>query len=265
MIETRRGDGPILLAQPHAGTALPEAVAGRLNATGRALADTDWHVDRLYDGLLDDATVVRTSASRYVIDVNRSPDDESMYPGMNTTGLVPVTDFDGRPIYAAGQAPDADEIETRRRDYHAPYHAALREELARIRARHGLAILYDCHSIRSRVPYLFEGLLPVFNIGTFEGRSCAGAVANVVETACRASTEYDTVVNGRFKGGWTTRHYGDPGGGVHAIQMELAQRAYMDETPPWTYVPERAAALRAVLQQVLDGLESLALSGRLSG
>lgn len=264
MVHVERGEGPVLLAQPHAGTTLTEDVAARLNDNGRALKDTDWHVDRLYEGLLADATVVRATLHRYVIDVNRGPDDHSLYPGMNTTGLCPATDFDGQPIFRDGQAPTADEIETRRRAHHAPYHDALSRELDRIRRRHGVAVLYDCHSIRSRIPYLFEGTLPVFNIGTDSGRSCSADIEAIAATVCNTADGFSTVVNGRFRGGWTTRHYGDPQGGVHAIQMELAQRAYMDEAPPWTYQPDLAAAVQEHLTKLLEKMRALALSGALA-
>ncbi|MGA8259902.1 MAG: N-formylglutamate deformylase [Arenicellales bacterium] len=264
MVYRQRGEGPILLAQPHSGTRLPDDIAATLNTAGRALADTDWHVDRLYDGLLDDATVVRATFSRYVIDANRDPANRSLYPGMNTTGLCPTIDFDGGPIYREGQEPSDDEIQARRRKFHAPYHEALSGEIDRIRRRHGLVILYDCHSIRSHIPYLFDGILPVFNIGTFEGRSCAPAIEKLAGEICNAAPGYSTVVNGRFKGGWTTRHYGAPLEGVHAIQMELAQRAYMEESPPWNYLPEQADRLRVHLKELLEELRALALSGELS-
>lgn len=264
MVYRQRGDGPILLAQPHSGTRLPDEIAARLNASGRTLADTDWHIDRLYDGLLDDATVVRAPFSRYVIDANRDPENRSLYPGMNTTGLCPTIDFEGGPIYQEGREPSDDEIQARRRKFHAPYHQALSEEIERIRRRYGLVVLYDCHSIRSRIPYLFDGILPVFNIGTFEGRSCAPAVEKLAREMCNAVPGCNTVVNGRFKGGWTTRHYGAPSEGVHAIQMELAQRAYMEEAPPRTYLSGRADALRVHLKELLEELRALALSGELS-
>lgn len=264
MVHLERGDGPIVLAQPHAGTSLPDDIAGRLNDAGRALTDTDWHVDRLYDNLLDDATVVRATLHRYVIDVNRGPDDVSLYPGMNTTGLCPVTDFDGRPIYRDGQEPSADEIDSRREQFHAPYHETLTAEIERIRARHGVAIVYDCHSIRSVVPYLFDGTLPVFNIGTHDGRSCSPAVEDTAKTVCNAAEGFSTVVNGRFRGGWTTRHYGNPASDVHAIQMELAQRVYMEESPPWMYLPDRAETVRRHLKTLLESLSALALSGQLA-
>ena len=166
------GDGPVLLAQPHGGTEIPDAILQRLNAQGHARADTDWHIGRLYADLLADASIVSTPIHRYVIDANRDPADESLYPGQNTTSLCPTTTFDGDPIYLPGQAPSLDEIQQRQQQYHQPYHDALAEQLQRIHQRHGYAILYDCHSIRSLVPYLFEGRLPDFNIGSNSGNSC---------------------------------------------------------------------------------------------
>ena len=263
-VQVIRGDGPVLLAQPHGGTHLPKDIAKRLNDTGRALADTDWHIDRVYDGVLPRATVVRATFHRYVIDANRGPDDASLYPGQNTTGLCPVTDFDGRDIYHAGEAPQADEIADRLACFHAPYHAALEEELQRIRARHGVAILYDCHSIRSVIPFLFDGQLPDFNIGTNGSTTCAPIIEALVDNTCSAATGFSTVLNGRFKGGWTTRHYGRPVDNLHAIQMELAQRTYMAEAAPWDFDEPRAARLRPVLARVLGGLTDLALKGALA-
>ena len=257
MIEVVQGDGPLVLGLPHTGTYVPPEIMARLNATGRALADTDWHVERLYEGLIGDVTTVRTQVHRYVIDVNRAPGGESLYPGQNTTGLVPLTDFDGVPIWREGEAPDAAEVEARRVAYHAPYHVALADALERVRARHGFAILYDCHSIRSRIPYLFDGPLPDLNIGTNGGTTCAPGIAEAVETVCHAAGRYTTVTDGRFKGGWTTRHYGRPGEGLHAIQMELAQSSYLAaETPPWSYDETRAHTLRATLRTIFDTLSA---------
>ena len=256
MIEVVQGGGPLVLGLPHAGVYVTPEIAARLNARGRALADTDWHVERLYDGLAGDVTTVRTPVHRYVIDVNRDPSGESLYPGKNTTGLIPLTDFDGEPIWRDGETPDAAEIEARRAAYHAPYHAALAEELERVRARHGFAILYDCHSIRSRIPFLFDGTLPDLNIGTNGGTTCAPGIAAAVQDACAASG-YSTVTDGRFKGGWTTRHYGRPGEGLHAIQMELAQSTYLAaEAPPWTYDETRAERLRVTLRPILETLSA---------
>jgi N-formylglutamate deformylase len=258
-VEVTRGDGPVVLGMPHTGTWLPDDVTKRLNQTGRALADTDWHVDRLYDGLLPGATIVRAIFHRYLIDANRDPSGESLYPGQNTTGLCPVIDFEGTPIYRDGEEPDRSEIEARRIDWHAPYHAALEAELQRARARHGVAILYDCHSIRSRIPFLFEGRLPDFNIGTNHGVTCAPEVEACVRTVSEAAAGYSSVLNGRFKGGWTTRHYGQPAKGVHAIQMELAQCAYLQaEAPPFTYDTAKSERLRSHLKAILEGLETLA-------
>ncbi len=254
LIEIVRGDSPLVLGLPHTGTDVPDDCLARLNDTGRALADTDWHIDRLYSGLVANATRVRTTIHRYVIDVNRDPSGESLYPGQNTTGLCPLTDFDGLPIYRAGQEPDAAEVERRREAYHAPYHAALRAELDRVKDIHGFAVLYDCHSIRSHIPFLFDGTLPDFNIGTNSGASCAPSIDAAVERICRAAAGHSTVLNGRFKGGWTTRHYGLPAGGVHAVQMELAQRTYMREHAPWDYLDASADGIRIHLETVLETL-----------
>ncbi|PSK85775.1 formiminoglutamase [Limimaricola soesokkakensis] len=256
-VEVTRGDGPVVLGLPHTGTWLPEDVRARMNARGRELRDTDWHIHRLYDGLLPGATTVRATFHRYVIDANRDPSGQSLYPGRNTTGLVPLTDFDGEPIW--DEAPNAEEIEARRVAYHAPYHAALEAELERVRQRHGVAILYDCHSIRSHIPFLFDGTLPDFNIGTNMGATCAPAIESATREICERSECHTTTVNGRFKGGWTTRHYGRPAEGLHAIQMELAQSTYLtEEAPPWAFDAEKADGLRRLLASILESLADLA-------
>lgn len=262
-VDAIEGDGPVILGQPHGGTWLPDGVADRLNAAGRALADTDWHIGRLYEGLLPGATVVRATFHRHLIDANRDPAGSSLYPGQNTTALCPVTDFDGRPIWKDGEEPGADEIAARRDAFHAPYHAALEAEVQRVSARHGVAVVYDCHSIRSEIPFLFPGTLPVFSIGTNGGTTCAPALTGAVMAACEGSG-FPVVLNGRFRGGWTTRHCGRPGEGIHAIQMELAQRAYLaSEAAPWNYDRTRARRLRAVLGPILS-LDRLARSGALA-
>lgn len=258
-VEVTRGTGPIVLGLPHTGTWLPKEVRARLNDRGRGLDDTDWHIHRLYDDLLPGLTTVRATFHRYVIDANRDPSGQSLYPGQNTTGLVPLTDFDGHPIW--NRAPTTDEIETRRQTCHAPYHAALHAELDRIRAAHGIAILYDGHSIRSHIPYLFDGTLPDFNIGTNGGTTCDPAIETAVKQVCDSAEGYTTVLNGRFKGGWTTRHYGRPDQGCHAIQMELAQSTYLArDSAPWTYDPARADPLRTHLTEILTRLADLAPS-----
>jgi len=252
LVDVSAGDGPVVLGLPHCGTWLPEGVEDALNDRGRALPDTDWHVDRLYDGLLVGATTVRANFHRYVIDANRDPEGASLYPGQNTTDLVPLSDFDGAPIWEV--PPDAVEL-ARRNRYHAAYHTALETEIARVRATHGIAILYDCHSIRSHIPHLFDGALPDFNIGTNSGAGCASEIERVVQEICATATGYTSILNGRFKGGWTTRHYGRPADRVHAIQMELAQSTYLRaEAPPWAYDPDRARRLRAHLAPLLETL-----------
>jgi len=257
-VEVTRGDGPVVLGMPHTGTHIPDGIFARLNAEGRLLRDTDWHVDTLYEGLLPSATIVRATFHRYVIDANRDPAGVSLYPGQNTTELVPTTNFDGAPIWVAGGEPDAADIAARTGNYHKAYHQALADEIERVRATCGVAVLYDCHSIRSFIPHLFDGALPDMNIGTNEGATCSPALADIVRSLAAASP-FSHVINGRFKGGWTTRHYGRPGEGVHAIQMELAQANYlMTEAPPFDYDPLRAARLRAVLKEIIGGLEDAA-------
>ena len=219
------------------------------------MVDTDWWIARLYDfaGQLD-ATVVRTAISRYVIDVNRDPSGASLYPGQASTGLCPLTTFDGEPIWRPGSDPDDAEIAERRTLFFEPYHQALIGQIERLRAAHGFVLLYDCHSIRSRIPRLFDGELPDFNIGTDSGRSCAPGVRIAVTEACATAQGYSSIVDGRFKGGWITRRHGRPDAGVHAVQMELAQRTYMEEAPPWTFDDAKAGAVRQVLRAALEAM-----------
>lgn len=247
-----RGDAPLIVSVPHAGLDIPAELAPLYLSITNARADADFHVNRLYSFAGDlGATVLRTGISRSVIDVNRDPSGASLYPGQATTGLCPLTRFDGAPLYRQGQAPGDAEIERRRALYFAPYHAALVTEIARLRARHPRIVLYDAHSILGRVPRLFEGELPQFNIGTFDGASCDEALTEAVVDACGAASK---IINGRFKGGWITRHYGAPRNGVHAIQMELAMRGYLDETGPWPPVWDeaRTAPMIATLRRVLE-------------
>ena len=253
-----RGTSPLILSIPHAGRELVPGLAERMTDAGRTLIDTDWWLERLYAFAGGDigASVLQASLSRYVIDLNRDPSGTSLYPGQATTELVPTTTFDGEPLYKPSQEFRPEETEARRAAYFVPYHAALATEIARVKARHGYALLYDCHSIRSVVPRLFPGTLPVFNLGTHSGASCApslqAAIAEVLERA--AADGFTQIVNGRFKGGWITRHYGDPANNVHAVQMELACRAYMDEMPPFAYDVSKAASAQTVLREVLEAM-----------
>ena len=256
-VEVQPGLGPIVLGLPHTGTHVPKDVAAKLNVRGLELSDTDWHIEKLYADLLPDVTTVRATFHRYVVDANRDPSGASLYPGQNTTGLVPFTDFDGHNIW--NDAPDGAEIERRRQQFHAPYHAALESEMQRVTKLHGVAILYDCHSIRSHIPFLFEGTLPDFSIGTNNGTTCAKTIEAVTEQICSEATGYTSILNGRFKGGWTTRHYGKPEQSWHAIQMELTQSVYLkSESPPWAYDPAKAENLRQHLSDILETLTKLA-------
>ena len=256
-ISVSQGSNPIVLGLPHTGIFVPDDVLAHLNNNGQKLADTDWHIDRLYDGLLPDVTTVKANFHRYVIDANRDPKGGSLYPGQNTTTLVPLTDFDGLDIWKT--PPTTAQIAQRCADFHAPYHEALRAELARVRDLHGVVILYDCHSIRSDISYLFDGTLPDFNIGTNLGVTCAAQIEAATAAICTEAQEYSTTINGRFKGGWTTRHYGQPQSGIHAIQMELAQSTYLtDEAAPWTYDQAKADRLRPHLKNIFAILADLA-------
>ena len=256
-VNLKRGNSPLILGIPHTGTNISNEIWNSLNNQGRLLADTDWHVDRLYDGLRTDVTVVQNLIHRYVIDVNRSPNNESLYPGKNTTELCPTTDFDGNPIYLPGLNPTPDDIAKRIIKYHKPYHKCLADEINRVKAINGFAILYDCHSIRSVIPYLFSGVLPDFNIGTNNGITCSHSIEQKVLTICNRTTKFSTIVNGRFKGGWTTRQYGKPHENIHAIQMELAQSTHLiDEKKVWKYSNEKAIKLRPYLNEILCTLQS---------
>ena len=244
-----RGSAPLLVSLPHDGSAIPPALAARMTPEARRAPDTDWHVSRLYAFARElGASILVPKHSRYVIDLNRGEDDVSLYPGQNTTGLVPLVGFDGEPLYLPGQAPDEDEVRARVDAYWRPYHAALRDELARLRAAHGRVLLWEGHSIRgSGLPFLFDGRLPDLNLGTASGASCAPQVQARLEAVLGRQAGYDWVANGRFKGGHITRHYGDPANGIDAVQLELSQRTYMDEDTV-DYDAGRAARLQPLLE-----------------
>jgi N-formylglutamate deformylase len=227
-------------------------MAARMTEAARALPDTDWHVDRLYDFLEDlDASVLTATQSRFVIDLNRAPDGAPLYPGASNTELCPTTTFDELPVYRAGQGPDEAEIEARRARVWRPYHERLRAELAAIKARHGVALLWDAHSIRSRVPRFFEGRLPDLNFGSGGGVTAdPELLGRLAEVA--GGSGYTQAVDGRFKGGYITRAYGRPGDGIHAVQLELSQVVYMDEAPPYGFREDLAAGIRPVLRRLLE-------------
>lgn len=253
-------EAPLIVSFPHTGTTLPADIEARCVSPWLARKDADWWIDQLYAFAREmGATIVHTAMSRTVIDVNRAPSGVSLYPGQNTTELVPTTTFDGEPLWQRGAAPDAAEIERRKALYFEPYHAALAQQIARLRARHGTVVLYDCHSIRSVIPRLFPGELPVMNIGTNDGAACDLELAEPIAAIASAS-RFSAVVNGRFKGGYITRTFGNPAQGVHAVQMELACRGYLREpvgpvspdTWPVPYEATFAAPIRSVLNEILD-------------
>lgn len=257
-LDVRPGEAPLLVSIPHTGIDLA-GLDDRFVSPWLARRDADWWIEKLYDFATDlGATVVRTTISRSVIDVNRDPSGVSLYPGQATTELCPTTTFDGEPLYKAGQEPDADGVAERRKSYFEPYHAALEAEIARLRSVHGKIVLYDCHSIRSVIPRLFDGKLPLFNLGTNSGKSTDPVLEKQVADIM-AATGRPFVVNGRFKGGWITRHHGRPEEGVHALQMELSCRGYMLEPEgkvdqanwPGRYDPDFAAPMRKTLTEIL--------------
>lgn len=254
IFQLHQGHTPLLISMPHVGTRLPEEIRPAFSEVGLQVDDTDWHIAELYDFARElGASVIRPFHSRYTIDLNRPADGKSLYPGQNTTGLCPLTTFDNVPLYRPGCAPDETETARRLERYWKPYHTALQGELARIRSQHGHALLWDAHSIRSVIPHLFEGELPVFNFGNASGASCAPGIGEaLLALAQELAPHYPAVLNGRFKGGHITRHYGQPAQHIHAIQLELAQRSYMQEQPPYAYDAALAGRLKPVLARLLE-------------
>ena len=249
------GDSPLIVNVPHAGTMVPEAVGSRLTFAARPLPDTDWHVEKLYDFAPKvGATLMTATQSRYVVDLNRDPSGAELYAGADNTELCPTRTFADEPIYTHGGAPTPDEVTQRTVTSFLPYHQALAMEVKRVKNIHGYAIVLDGHSIRSEVPRFFNGRLPDLNLGTASGLSCALEVQAAAVSIIANATGFTHVVNGRFKGGWITRHYGHPYDNVHALQLEMAQRCYMDEAPPYPWDPARAARLVEVLRRLVDAL-----------
>lgn len=249
--ELHRGTLPLLVSLPHNGTDIPEDIRTLLVDEAQSAPDTDWHVDQLYEfALALGASVLKPHYSRYVIDLNRPPDDTSLYPGQNTTGLCPTVAFSGRSIYRDGKSPDAEAIVQRTAQYWLPYHTALQAELHRLKQQHGRVLLWEGHSIRPELPFLFEGRLPDFNLGTVEGRSFPDAGLRAVEAVLAAQSDYSWVSNGRFKGGYITRHYAAPESGFHAFQLELAQSAYLDETMT-TFDAAKAVPVQGLIARMM--------------
>jgi N-formylglutamate deformylase len=247
-----RGSAPLLVSLPHDGSEIPAAIAARMPESSRRAPDTDWHVARLYAFARElGASVLVPRYSRYVIDLNRPPDDVSLYPGQNTTGLCPIVQFSGAPVYCDGEEPGAGEVAARIDAYWRPYHAALQAEINRIRSAHGRVVLWEGHSIRGEVPFLFEGRLPDLNLGTAAGASCSSSLQARLEAVLSAQSRYDWVANGRFKGGYITRHYGAPADGIDAVQLEISQRIYMEEAS-FAWDESLARETQRILRNLLE-------------
>ena len=249
----RCGTTPLVLSLPHVGIQIPDALKLRFVDRALAVEDTDWHLEQLYDfAAAMGASVIVPQFSRYVIDLNRPPDNTPMYPGASNTELCPSTFFSGEPLYRDGLNPDATDVNQRRETYWRPYHDALHAELVRIREEFGYALLWDGHSIRSEIPWLFEGTLPDLNLGTASGASCDASLRARLAGFLSRDTKNTHAVDGRFKGGYITRHYGQPMDGIHAVQMEMCQSLYMQEAPPFAYEEALAAQIQPTLKQLLQ-------------
>ncbi|WP_027213286.1 N-formylglutamate deformylase [Burkholderia sp. WSM2232] len=246
------GSLPLLISIPHLGTRIPADIAATMTPVAQRTDDCDWHLDRLYAfARRMGASILAPTYARYVIDLNRPPDGANLYPGQDTTGLLPVDTFDKEPLYREGQLPDEAEVARRRDAYWMPYHAALASELAALKARHGKVLLWEAHSIRSHVPRFFEGRLPDFNFGTSNGASAVAGLAEELAAVVERHGDYSAVANGRFKGGYITRHYGEPSQGVHAVQLELSQITYMQEQLPYAYDEALAGKIEPLLEQLV--------------
>ncbi len=252
IVTLHRGHSPLIISCPHDGSFIPDAMAARMTARARVAPDTDWHISQLYEFARDElgASMLVPSHSRYVVDLNRPPDGIALYPGRRETGLVPTLRFDGEPVYRAGLEPDADEIQARVETYWRPYHDALTAEIARVHAKHGRVILWEAHSIRSVVPMFFDGRLSDLNIGTADGASASPALTARLRTVLDGQSRHTHVINGRFKGGYITRHYADPARGIEAVQLEMAQSCYMDEDS-FAYRNDLAGQVQPVLRALL--------------
>jgi len=248
-----RGTTALLVSLPHTGTFIPEALRHKLLPRALDVEDTDWFLDQLYDFVRDmGASLIVPRHSRYVIDLNRPSDNQPMYAGSNNTELCPTRFFTGEPLYRDGMAPSASEVTQRVATYWQPYHDALRDELVRIKAQHGHAVLFDGHSIKSQLPWLFEGKLPDLNLGTASGAACAPSLREALASLLQSQQQFTVAVDGRFKGGHITRHYGQPAQGVHAVQLEKCWSTYMRELPPLDWHAARAKQLQPLLQQLVQ-------------
>ena len=247
------GSIPLLVSMPHVGTDIPDEIAARMTPQALLKADTDWHLRELHGFLQDmDASVLSARWSRYTIDLNRPQEDTNLYPGQDTTGLLPADTFHREPLYLPGCEPDAHDVRQRLERYWAPYHRQLEQELARMLRAHGAVVLWEAHSIASHVPRFFDGKLPDLNFGTADGASCDPGLTCAVVDLARAQHQFTVALNGRFKGGHITRHYGQPQQRVHAIQLEMCQCLYMDEAAPFAFRPDLAAQVQPLRQNMME-------------
>jgi N-formylglutamate deformylase len=245
-----QGSSPLLVSLPHAGTKIPTEMQHLYTSKALLVEDTDWHLDQLYNFVTEQGiSLITPKFSRYVIDLNRPPEDTAMYAGVNNTGLCPLTDFEGVSIYKDGGQPNAQDILQRKQQYWQPYHAALANELARLKSMHGFAVLLDGHSIKSQLPWLFDGKLPDLNVGTVNGSSCSGEIGTAVAQLLDQERDFSNVMNGRFKGGYITRHYGQPSQNIHAVQLEMCWSTYMQEQAPYVIDESRRPKITAFLQK----------------
>ena len=258
VFQLTQGATPLLISMPHVGTVIPADQQSRYQPRALQTEDTDWHLERLYGDIARrlNASLIVPRYSRYLIDLNRPPEDTPMYPGAANTGLCPTQFFTAEPLYLPGHEPDAAEQLRRRETYWRPYHEALQAELDRLKAVHGYALLFDAHSIKSELPWLFDGQLPALNLGTADGSACDAAITAALAKRLAGQDRYSHVVNGRFKGGYITRHYGRPERHQHAVQLEMCWRCYMDERPPYGYDEARAAEVQPLLTELLSALLS---------
>jgi N-formylglutamate deformylase len=251
----RQGTLPLLVSMPHVGTHIPPEIGAAMTPAALQLPDTDWHLEQLYDFLEElGASVLIATHSRYVIDLNRSRDNTNLYPGLDTTGLCPIDTFHKEPLYRAGKMPDQAAIQQRCAEYWDPYHGALADELQRIRSEHGIAMLWDAHSICSVVPRFFNGRLPDFNLGSAGGTSCGPGLTERLRAIAVSATNYSLAVNGRFQGGYITRNYGKPAEHIHAVQLELSEITYMDERFPYRFDQALADRVRPILRRFLQAM-----------
>lgn len=246
---------PLIVSIPHTGTYLPDELRARLASdVMRALPMTDWHLHRLYEFLPElGVTFIHATWSRFAADLNRPPDGAPLYPGRYETGIVARQTFDGDDIWA--EPPTDEEIEAWKRDIHAPYHAKLLDLLEETRERFGHAVLIDAHSVASRASLVHGELEDDVYLGNRDEVTCGPWLIDRVQSAMEEAG-LRVVRNHPYKGGYITDHYGRLPG-IESLQIEMAQRVYMDEDDPGAALAserfEKAQqSLCAVFEKICD-------------